>query len=95
LAVRTFVSHPTPKEFWISVTDYLFESMAVAIVELTGTIANFHVITGTRGVLKRARLDTTGADGDWSNEINPTSKGYEKLAAVVSAEIERVINPQA
>lgn len=88
-----FKTNDVPQEFWISITDYLFEAMGRAIMAVSGQIENFHVISATRGVLTRARLGTTGEDGDWLNEIHPTAKGYEKLAAVVSPYLDSILNP--
>lgn len=88
-----FKTHDVPQEFWISITDYLFEAMARSIMAVSGQIENFHVISATKGVLTRARLDTTGVDGDWLNEIHLTATGYEKLAAVVSPYLDSILNP--
>lgn len=84
--------HDVPKELWISLTDYLFEALAVAILELSYKIDNFHVVSATREAVVRARLDTTDEDGDWLNEIHPTAGGYKKLAEVVSAEFFNVLS---
>lgn len=80
-----------PEEFWISLTDYMFEALATAIIELSYQIDNFHVVSGTREALIRARLGTTGEDGDWLNEIHPTAGGYKKLADVISAEFRNIL----
>lgn len=80
-----------PEEFWISLTDYIFESLATAIIELSYKIDNFHVVSATRETLVRARLGTTGEDGDWLNEIHPTADGYQKLADVISSEFFNIL----
>lgn len=80
-----------PEEFWISLTDYVFEFLAVAITELTYKIDNFHVVSATRETLTRARLGTTDENGDWLNEIHPSATGYKKLADIVSAELANVL----
>ncbi len=80
-----------PEEFWISLTDHIFESLAVAIIDLSYKIDNFHVVSATRETLIRARLGTTEDDGDWLNEIHPTATGYKKLADVVSAEFANIL----
>jgi lysophospholipase L1-like esterase len=41
--------------------------------------------------LIRAKLGTTGEDGDWLNEIHPSAGGYKKLADIVSAELAHII----
>lgn len=89
------LNNRVPEEFWMSITDYLFEAMARSIMAVSGQIDNFHVISDTKGVLTRARLGTTGVDGDWLNEIHLTATGYEKLAAVVSPYLDAILNPKA
>ena len=79
-----------PQEFWISLTDYIFECLAISIIELKHVIENFHVVSSTRGTLIRASLGTTGADGDWLNEIHPTGDGYAKLADIISTEFSYI-----
>lgn len=86
-----FKTNDVPQEFWISITDYLFEAMGRSIFALSSQIENFHVISATKGVLTRARLGTTGEDGDWLNEIHPSATGYEKLAAVVSPYLDSIL----
>jgi hypothetical protein len=75
----------------ISLTDHIFEFLAVAILELSFKIDNFHVVSATRETLVRAKLGTAGEDGDWLNEIHPSPGGYKKLADVVSAEFANVL----
>lgn len=80
-----------PEELWISLTDYIFESLASALIELSYKIENFHIVSATRETLLRARLGTTGEDGDWLNEIHPTAGGYKKLADVISSEFVHIL----
>ncbi len=80
-----------PEELWISLTDYIFESLASALIEISYKIENFHVVSSTRETLVRARLGTTGEDGDWLNEIHLTTGGYKKLADVISAELVHIL----
>jgi hypothetical protein len=42
-------------------------------------LANVHVID-QRGLLTPAAPHTSGADGDWLDEIHPTKEGFTKLA---------------
>lgn len=86
-----FKQNDIPIEFWISITDYLFEQLGACIISLSSRIDNFHVITSTRETLVRAQLDTEGQDGDWLNEIHPTAEGYKKLGAKISAEIQGLL----
>lgn len=85
------VQWKVPESFWISIVDYIFESVASALVELSSMLENFHVIATTRGVLARARLGTTGDDADWLNEIHPNPGGFAKLAGVVSPELDALL----
>lgn len=80
-----------PVDFWISITDYIFEEMGRILLELEFLLPNFHVITGTREVLVRARLGETGPDGDWLNEIHPTAGGYKKLAEIISPALQQLL----
>lgn len=84
-------TNDVPEEFWISITDYIFEYLAISIMELGNSIENFHVVSSTRETLARARLGTTDADGDWLNEIHPTSDGYGKLATIISSEFAHIL----
>lgn len=80
-----------PETFWISITDYIFEELGRILIDLESILPNFHVISGTRNVLTRAKLGTTGADGDWLNEIHPTATGYAKLGEVISHELHALL----
>jgi hypothetical protein len=85
------VQRKVPGKFWIPIVDYVFESVASALVELSAVLDDFHVIATTRGVLTRARLGTTGEDGDWLNEIHPNPRGFKKLAEVISPELDAML----
>ena len=80
-----------PEELWISLTDYIFEALASALIELSYKIENFYVVSATRETLIRARLGTTEEDGDWLNEIHPSAGGYKKLADVISTEFIHIL----
>lgn len=82
-----------PVDKWISLVDYIFESLGSTIIDLSAQIDNFHVISNTRETLVRARLGTTGDDGDWLNEIHPNAGGYAKLAEVISPELYHLLYP--
>lgn len=84
-------SNDVPKKYWISITDYLFEFLVIAITELSYKIDNFYVVTSTRNSLIRAELDTKEESGDWLNEIHPTAAGYKKLAALFSVEVANIV----
>lgn len=77
-----------PAEVWQSVTDYLLDQVAEALLTLPAQLPQFHVVD-TRGTLLRAKPDATGASADWENEIHPTRAGYRKLAAKITAAVER------
>lgn len=76
-----------PAEVWRPLTDYLLDQVAEALLALPAQLPQFHVID-TRGTLLRAHAGIIGASGDWENEIHPTSFGYRKLAAKITAAIE-------
>ncbi len=76
-----------PTEVWQPLTDYLLDQVAEALLALPAQLPQFHVID-TRRTLLRAHLGATGSSGDWENEIHPTSSGYRKLAAKITASIE-------
>lgn len=80
-----------PEDLWISLTDYIFEFLASAIIELSYKIDNFYVVSATCGSLIRAKLGTTGEDGDWLNEIHPTAAGYKKIADIISGEFVNIL----
>ncbi|MDA8450740.1 hypothetical protein M5C97_11165 [Acidovorax sp. NCPPB 3859] len=84
------MTRKVPDVFWIPITDYIFESLGSALVELSGLIENFHVITKTKGVLQRAAC-VPGNNGDWLNEIHPNRNGYRKLSEVVSPELDAIL----
>jgi lysophospholipase L1-like esterase len=81
-----------PESFWIPITDYVFETLGSTLIEIAQELENVHVITHTRGTLDRAKLGTEGSDGDWLNEIHPTSEGYKKLALIVSPAIQQLLS---
>lgn len=81
------------QEFWMSITDYLFEWLGVVLIELTESIDNFHVVSHTHSTLERAALGATGNSGDWLNEIHPNGAGYQKLSDVISPELQWLIQP--
>ncbi|MFZ6658130.1 SGNH/GDSL hydrolase family protein [Undibacterium sp. TJN19] len=80
-----------PEQNWISLADYIFEWLGSVLIDLSSKIDNFHVISNTRETLTRARLGTTGDDGDWLNEIHPNATGYKKLADVISPELQALL----
>lgn len=86
------MTRQVPDAFWIEITDYIFESLGVALVRASSSIDNFHVITKTKNVLDRARR-VPGNDGDWLNEIHPNRGGYKKLAEVVSPALDAILFP--
>lgn len=81
------------QRFWVSISDYLFEWLGEVLIELSDKIPNFHVVSNTKETLIPAELNSTGASGDWLNEIHPTAAGYKKLSDVISPELHLLINP--
>lgn len=86
-----FKQSDIPEDKWISITDYIFEWLGSVLIDLSNKIDNFHVISNTRETLTRAKLGTTGIDGDWLNEIHPTEEGYKKLSEVISPELHNLL----
>jgi hypothetical protein len=79
---RALTRAGVPEHDWPLLTDYLFDQLAEAILELTRpphTLPGFQVID-TRHTLQRAEPGTVGISGDWLNEIHPVEDGYDKLA---------------
>jgi hypothetical protein len=73
---------------WQQVSDRMLDKLAEAILALDGRtsptgLPNFFVVN-TRGVLSRARPETTGSEADWLNEIHPNASGNGKLAGILS-----------
>jgi hypothetical protein len=86
-----FLVADIPARMWISLSDHLLDRLAEAILELDAQSGSrplpaFFAVD-TRNTLNRARLDTVGTDGDWSNEIHPNTPGYRKIGAKVSARL--------
>jgi hypothetical protein len=77
-----------PQETWQPLTDYLLDTVAETLLALPARLPRFHVVD-TRGTLRRARAGAGGPSGDWENEIHPDRGGYRKLAAKITAAIER------
>jgi lysophospholipase L1-like esterase len=91
---RALTNRQVPGNDWVAVADYLIDRLAEGILALQhgpGPIPNFHVVD-TRGRLKRAALGSQGDDADWQNEIHPNDDGYEKLAKLVEAKLEDLID---
>ncbi len=77
-----------PSEVWQPLTNYLLDRVATTLLALPAQLPQFSVID-TRGTLLPAHLGATGASGDWENEIHPGRSGYRKLAAKITAAVER------
>lgn len=79
---KALILSEIPPRDWIVLTDYLFDQLAEAIMELTRqphVPENFYVID-TRNTIVRAEPGSVGDSGDWLNEIHPNEDGYRKLA---------------
>ena len=79
-----------PAEMWQPLTDYLIDQVAETLLALPAQLPEFHIVD-TRGTLLRAHPDATGSSGDWENEIHATRAGYRKLAAKITAAVERAL----
>ncbi|RDH87647.1 MAG: hypothetical protein DIZ78_03540 [endosymbiont of Escarpia spicata] len=92
---RAFNNDQIPQEDWIALTDYLFEKLAEALLELsqpngTKKLPNFHVVD-TRNTLQRAELGITGESNDWLNEIHANGEGYAKIGNLICDKAETLI----
>jgi lysophospholipase L1-like esterase len=93
---RALTHSEVPQAEWVSVTDYLVDQLAEAILALAAgpnALPNFYVVD-TRGTLKRARPGSLGEDGDWMNEIHPSIDGYKKLAKKLAARVTPLLRSQ-
>jgi lysophospholipase L1-like esterase len=82
-----------PQEHWVAVADYLVDTLAEALLDLTrgpDAIRNFHVVE-TRKTLKPAEFGARGDSNDWLNEIHPNAAGYDKLAQLIEPVLEPLI----
>jgi len=86
-----FLLADIPPAIWVALSDHLLNCLAEAILDLDSQSGSrplpaFFAVD-TRNLLNRARLNTVGTDGDWSNEIHPNTPGYRKLGARMSARL--------
>lgn len=81
-----------PPALWQPLSDYLLDRVATTLLALPAQLPQLHVID-TRGTLVRAHPGATSASGDWENEIHPGRGGYRKLAAKITAAVERELTP--
>ena len=79
-----FVGAGIPASDWVDLSDYLMNRLAIALLamRLPGVFC-----IDTRNTIERAVLGSIGVSGDWQNEIHPTSAGYAKIGAKMSAAI--------
>jgi len=87
---RAFEAAGVPEAMRVGVADRLFDALADGIVALGGQLPAFRVVD-TRNTLVRAAPGTTGASGDWLNEIHPTSAGYAKIAGTLEPVIDAAV----
>lgn len=80
-----------PIDAWVPVIRYLIDRLADTLLALPARLANLHVVD-TRQTLIPAVLGSTRASTDWENEIHPTRQGYRKLAAHLSAAVQRHVD---
>ncbi len=82
-----------PEAARIEVADYLIDRLAEGVLALqkgNNKLKIFHVVD-TRGLLKRAKLNTTGVSGDWLNEIHPGNDGYKKMAKALESKVAELL----
>jgi len=80
------------------IADLLTDKLAEGLWALDSTrgsaelqLPSFHVVE-TRNTLVRANPTEIGSSNDWLNEIHPTMDGYRKIAAQISAQINRLLD---
>jgi hypothetical protein len=74
----------------------LIEQLAVLLASFAADrtrFANLHFFDSTRVALDPALPNTSGASGDWSNEIHLTHAGCRKIARPWGAAIEAALSP--
>ena len=78
--------HPS---LWLDLSRLLLQELAHCLKSIV--LPHFHVIDtlSTPMALTPAAAGTTGDSNDWENEIHPNRGGYNKLAAIWSAEIDQ------
>ncbi|MDF3834711.1 hypothetical protein P3W85_17345 [Cupriavidus basilensis] len=75
---------------WRELSDYLFDRFFALLTRISANHPKIY-LTDLRTGLTPAAPGTTGASGDWANEIHPTTGGYKKLAPIYCATIEEAL----
>jgi len=78
-----------PKEQWLALAEHLIDRLFALLNDIASQHSNMHVID-FRTLLLPAQPDSPGVNGDWQNEIHPTSDGYDKLGAKYSQAVQAV-----
>lgn len=91
----SLVNFDIPKADWQALAKYLIDQL----YDVWSTFAGHYsevILIDTRGLLQPAEPNTSGASGDWRNEIHPTFEGYDKLTEKFVEEVEKYfkIRPQ-
>ena len=89
-------TYQVPPADWQAVAKSLIDRLAT----LLQAIATEHrddglTVVHTVGTIAAARPGSTGADGDWENEIHPDPHGYVRLAQCWQPVLEDILFPAA
>ena len=82
------LAYGIPPEDWAGLGVALVERLKTLLTGIA--MPNLHLVDATVGTLTPAAGGSTGPSNDWQNEIHPTARGYEKLAAKYAASIDQV-----
>jgi len=83
-----------PEDQWLSLAEYLIDELFAILRNIASQHQNMLVLD-FRTELPPAQPGSTGVDGDWENEIHPTSDGYSKLGALYSQAVQAAISTES
>ncbi len=88
-ALNTY-SIPDVNDRWHTLASHLIDRLFTLLTAIS-TRYPLVFVADLRLALAPAAASDTGADGDWANEIHPTSHGYETLARSFCAKVEEAL----
>jgi len=90
----SLVAHGIPTGDWIELSAMLMRRLGQLLAAMAADgvrFPNLHFFDTSVIAIEPAQLNTSGASGDWVNEIHLTRGGYKKLALPWAAAIEKVL----
>ncbi|MCE4555490.1 hypothetical protein [Pelomonas cellulosilytica] len=82
------VDFQVPEDAWLGIGQLLMQRLGALLNQLAAARMDAHpdagpiqIVNSQAAGLVLAERDSTGASGDWANEIHPTRGGYDKVAA--------------